>query len=77
MFVCEACLKPPLCAIPSAQDYTKEGRAGGDSFSADNLNWGYFRAVPLGELRRRDRAYMAGDRLLLRLDMRITGMETS
>ncbi|KAL4441899.1 hypothetical protein ABPG77_003815 [Micractinium sp. CCAP 211/92] len=62
---------------PAGQDYTKEGRAGGDSFSADNLNWGYFRAVPLGELRRRDRAYLAGDRLLLRLDMRITGMETS
>ncbi|KAL4433896.1 hypothetical protein ABPG75_000337 [Micractinium tetrahymenae] len=57
---------------PAGQDYVKEGRAGGDSFSADNQNWGYFRGVPLCELRRGDRAFLRGDRLLLRLDMRIT-----
>ncbi|KAL4419915.1 hypothetical protein ABPG75_007013 [Micractinium tetrahymenae] len=44
-----------------------------DTFTLEADNWGRTRFMPLAELRRRDRAYLAHDRLILRVELRILG----
>lgn len=56
----------------AGQDY-EVASSNPDTFTPDAENWGRTRFMPLAELRRRDRAYLAHDRLVLRVELRILG----
>ncbi|EFN57079.1 hypothetical protein CHLNCDRAFT_143844 [Chlorella variabilis] len=44
---------------------------GKDMFTATTQNWGKTRMMPLSELNRSDRSYLAGDRLAVRVSIRV------
>lgn len=52
------------------QDYERQWGTP-DTFSTDASNWGMVQFMPLSELCRRDRAYLAHDRIIFRVDLRI------
>lgn len=52
---------------PAGENHVHLGRA--VSFSTEHNNWGYTRFIELAQLRRTDRRYLAGDRLLVRVEL--------
>lgn len=58
----------------AGQDY-EVASSNPDTFTHDAENWGRTRFMPLAELRRRDRAYLAHDRLILRVELRVLGTQ--
>lgn len=72
-FSAEACCSLPRPPHPRAPPSPPQAASSADSYTASSAggrSWGQDRFIPLDDLRRPERAYLLGDRLVLGVEIR-------